>query len=112
MEKLRETFEQVLNERLIQMVLSNTRDAGRAAKIKVRPVFIKDELKFQETIYRGTQVFHGNFSVEEMRERLAEYMENLFRQAEISCETEGVTILVSKKGTVTVKRKKKQVCKN
>ena len=108
MEKLRETLERVLNDGLIQMILSNTRDADRAAKIKVRPVFIKDELKFQETIYRGTQVFHGNFSVEEMKERLAEYMENLFRQAEISCEGESVTVLVSKKGTVTVKCKKKQ----
>ena len=106
MEDLREVFRQILNERLVQLVLSNSRDADRAAKVKIRPVRMKDGLKFQETLYRGTQVFHGNYGAEEQSGRLAEAMEGLFRQAEAVCMEERVTILVSKKGTVTVKRKK------
>lgn len=107
MKECRDVFQQVLNKELIQIILSNTRDAGRAVKVKVRPVLIRGELLFQETLYRGTQVFHSNFSGNELLERLDEYMESLFRQAQVSCETEEIVILVSKKGTTTVKRKKK-----
>lgn len=102
---LRKLFSRVLDRELIQIVLSNSLDAQRAVKIKVRPVLIKDELKFQETLYRGTQVFHANYAAEDLAERLEEYMRELFRQAEIKCTGETVIILVSKKGTVTVKRK-------
>lgn len=63
---LKELFGQVLNRDLLQIILSNTRNAERAVKAKIRPVLIKDELMFQETLYRGTQVFHSNFSAREM----------------------------------------------
>lgn len=81
MEELRNLFRQTLNGELIQMTLSGTTDVGRAEKIKVRPVLMKDELMFQETLYRNNQVFHKNLKSEEMAVRLAEYMDGLFRQA-------------------------------
>lgn len=102
-------FRQVLNRELLQMTLSNTRDADRAVKVKIRPVLVKGELLFQETLYRGTQVFHSNFIGSELANKLDEYMESLFRQAQINCEEEDISILVGKKGTVTVKRKKKDI---
>ena len=108
MDELRDLFQQILNEQLIQITMSNTRDKDRAAKAKVRPVLIKGELLFQETLYRGTQVFHANYGAEESAGRLGAYMESLFRQAQIVSETEDITVLVGKKGTVTVKRKKKK----
>lgn len=101
----REIFQQVLNEKLIRIVLSNTRDAGRASKVKIRPVLLKGQLVFQETLYLGAQVFHSNFEELRMRERLEEYMDDLFRQAQICCETEEITILTGRKGNVTVKRR-------
>ncbi|MCM1190261.1 MAG: SAM-dependent methyltransferase [bacterium] len=106
MKEYREIFQQVLNEELIQIVLSNTRDPSRAVKAKIRPVYIREELVFQETLYRGTQVFHSNFGREQMAERLEDFMENLFRQAQIGCETEEITVLMGKRGTVTVKRRR------
>jgi len=106
MEKLRDVFQQMLNVDLIQMTLSNSRDADRAGKVKIRPVLLKDEVLFQETVYRGTQVFHKNFTDRELLPRLTEYMETLFRQAELKGRTQEAVVLVSKKGTVTVKRKK------
>lgn len=106
MEKLRELFQQTLNVDLIQMTLSNSRNADRAGKVKIRPVLLKDGLLFQETLYRGTQVFHKNYTDSELLPQLLEYMENLFRQAEVKCGTQEATVLVSRKGTVTVKRKK------
>lgn len=106
MEKLRDVFGQMLNVDLIQMTLSNSRDADRAGKIKIRPVLLKGEILFQETTYRGTQVFHKNYTGGELLPRLTEYMETLFKQAELKGKREEATVLVGKKGTVTVKRKK------
>ena len=105
MSELREILNQTLNQELVQMTLSNTRDTAQGEKAKIRPVLIKGELFFQETLYRGTQVFHSNYSAEEMKDRIVYCMENLFRQAQISGEYMEATVLVSKKGTVTVKRK-------
>jgi len=106
MEKLKAVFQQMLNVDLIQMTLSNSRDADRAGKVKIRPVLLKDQVLFQETIYRGTQVFHRNYTDRELLPRLMEYMEKLFKQAELKSRTQAVTALVSRKGTVTVKTKK------
>ena len=110
-EKIRKIVGQMLNRDLEQLIMSNSKNPEQASKIKVRPVLIKEQLLFQETVYRGTQVFHSNFSKEEMEERILNDMENLFGQAQIKGlssdgEIAESTILVSKKGTVTVKTKK------
>lgn len=104
---MRIVLQEILNEQLTQIVLSNTRDAGRASKVKVRPVCIKDRLLFQETTYRGTQVFHENFSAEEMILRIMEYMQSLFKQGEFKSPSCEVTVLVSKKGKMTIKNRRK-----
>ena len=108
MEELRELFQRTLTSDLIQMTLSGTVDKDRAEKVKVRPVLIKDVLLFQETVYRGNQVFHANMSAEEMTVKLDGYMAELFRQVQISCKEEEITALISRKGKVTVKRKLKE----
>ena len=58
---LRELFRQLSGEKLIQINLSNSKNADRAAKAKIRPVLMRGELSFQETIYRGRcfiQIMH------------------------------------------------------
>lgn len=107
MDKLREFFRQMLDQDIIQITLSNTKDAALGTKAKVRPVLIKGSMSFQETLYKGTQVFHSNHEKEEMVQRLTAYMESLFRQAQVSCALLEGTVLVSKKGTVTIKTKKR-----
>jgi len=106
MDELLKVLKETINQDLFQIILSNTRDANQATKVKVRPVKIKEQLLFQETLYRGTQVFHQNFSEKEMVERIQNYLEGLFKQGEIKTVSEEVTVLVSKKGKITVKRKK------
>lgn len=108
MEEIQDLFRQTLNRELIQMILSGTVDPVRAEKVKVRPVMIRDELLFQETLYRGTQVFHANFGPDEMAARLEGYMGSLFRQAQINSALLEATALVSRKGKVTIRRKQKQ----
>ncbi len=106
MDELKESFQQMLDQDLIQIVLSNSRNEAQGIKVKIRPVMIKGGLRFQETIYRGTKVFHSNHEKEEMQERLCDYMQNLFRQAQMIGASEIVTALVSKKGAVSVKHRR------
>lgn len=106
--ELRELFRQLSGESLIQITLSNSRDTDRAAKSKIRPVLIKNQRRFQETVYRGTQVFHKNYEFADLTEKVADEMESLYRQAQIVCTDEEITVLVSKKGSLTIKRKRKQ----
>ena len=50
MDELGRLLEEILNMDLQQIVLSNTRDAAQGTKVKVRPVLLKGELFFQETL--------------------------------------------------------------
>ncbi len=105
MEEITKLLEEVLTAELIQINLSNTRDAERGSKVKVRPVLIGGSLLFQETLYRGTQVFHGNYKATEMGMRLQGYLESLFKQMQVQTAVSETTVLVSKKGHMTVRKK-------
>ncbi len=107
MEELQKILETALDEKLDRIILSNTRDASVSTKSRIRPVLIGGELKFQETRYQGTKVFHENFSREEMAERILKEMQELYRQGEISGGTIDATVLVSKKGKMTVKARRR-----
>ncbi len=107
MDELREFFRQLPDQNIIQITLSNTRDAKEASKVRLRPVLIRGSMCYQETLYRGAQVFHRNLGPEELEERLTGYMERLFRQAQVSCACLEATVLVSKKGAVSIKTKKR-----
>lgn len=109
MNELTSVLREMINEELDQLILSNSRDQAMGTKVKVRPVLIKGELFFQETLYKGTQVFHENFGAEEMISRLEKYLQNLFKQGEIKGRQGETTILVSKKGKMTIKRRKNAV---
>lgn len=106
MRELDNLLEQMLNKELIQIVLSNSRCVNEAVKVKVRPVSIKGELLYQETLYRGTQVFHENLSKDEMMVKIREYLKTQFKQCEMKGQTKEATVLVSKKGKITIR------CKN
>lgn len=108
MKELEQLLSEILNRDLLQIILSNSRDAEKGSKVKIRPVLIKDELYFQETLYRGTQVFHANFKEREMSGRIVKYLQELFRQGEFKTPDGEAVVLVSKKGKMTVKRKNGQ----
>lgn len=106
MERLKNLLYDGINENLYQIILSNPQNRERAEKIKIRPVMVKDKLLFQETIYAGTKVFHENFPKEDLITRLLENFRYHFKQGELENKELKGTVLVSKKGTVTVKVKK------
>ena len=106
MEELRKNLSDFLTDRLYQITISSPRKEGDAFKIKVRPVMVKGDLCFQETIWKGTQVFHGNYEKEEILERILSGMELQFRQLEAESMEEKLWALVSKKGKVSMKRRR------
>ncbi len=106
MDDIRSILEEALSEKLNQIVLSNSRDAARAVKVKIRPVQIGGELKFQETRYQGTKVFHENFGREETALRIENYLRELFRQGQMDWDGGTAAVLVSKKGKITVKARR------
>ncbi len=105
---LDELLDQILNKDLVQIILSNSQDKEFASKVKIRPVMIKGELLFQETLYRGTQVFHENYEKESMSGRIVKLLDEIFKQGEFQGGMLQATALVSKKGKMTLKTKQVQ----
>ena len=104
MEELIQLLQDTFSDRLKQVVLSNSRDKEKIFKVKIRPVMLKDTLVFQESAYIGTKVFHENYSEGEIIQKTEEYMETVFKQAEIETVDFKAVVLVSKKGKITVKK--------
>ena len=105
MEELKILLQKILNKDLQQIILSNSRHPEQTQKVKIRPVLIREELLFQETAYRGTQAFHENFTAEQLTDRICTALQEQFRQGEFSAKTLQATVLVSKKGKLTLKVK-------
>ena len=105
MERLKNILEEQLNAELSQMIISNPRRVALAQKVKIRPVLLKDQLNFQVTEYKGKQVFHENLEKQEAIAYVTEQMEKFFGQMVLESATKTVNVLVSKKGTVTIKQK-------
>lgn len=106
MSDLQSVLKEALSEKLNQIILSNSRNASEATKVKIRPVRIGGELRFQETRFQGTKVFHENFQPEEIALRIENYLRDLFRQGEMDWDGGNATVLVSKKGKTTIKVRK------
>ena len=103
-----DVLSELLNERLETFILSNSRDK-EIKKCSLRPLEIKGQLAFQESLYKGNQVFHKNLTAEEAVQRVDEYLENVFQQLEAAGGDKFLLILVSKKGKRTVKLRKRIV---
>lgn len=95
---------------------ANSRAAGgyasahkrQASKVKIRPVLLSGSLMFQASSFVGTQVFHENHTKQEMICEILSLMEHDFKQLALTSETVSATVLVSKKGTVTVKQRREK----
>lgn len=106
MKELYKLLQESLNERLYQITAGGPRKKDGAVRLKLRPVMIKDELCFQLECYRGNQVFHRNVSAAEAMEEMGKAMEDSFRQLDVKTMDFQAVALVSKKGKITIKKKK------
>ena len=103
MEELKKHLEELLSEKLYQIIISNPRNKEGAFKIKIRPVLVKEQLLFQETISRDTRVYHENLEKQEIISKILFYMEQEFKQLEAESMDGKLIVLVSKKGKLTIK---------
>lgn len=104
MEEIRAVLEQCFTLDFISGTISNPREKGGVTKVKIRPMLVKEKLAFQFEAFENNQAFHENVSAEEAVIKVQKYME-LFKQLQMMTKTVNYTILVSKKGKVTVQKK-------
>lgn len=107
MEEIRQLLQSVLNIDFIRAVISNPREKEGIIKVKVRPLEKKGELLFQFESFTEKQAFHRNLAKEEAKEQFLEYAQQ-FRQIQIETVEEECTVLISKKGKVTVRKKRRK----
>ena len=104
MENLKLLLQENLNQEFLAAVLSAPRDKSGVEKVKVRPLLKRGELVFQLESFCNRQAFHENLSAGEAADRIFEYMQNM-KQMQMETKQWNYTVLVSKKGKLTIKRK-------
>lgn len=107
--ELEKLLEELLDEKLYQIVLSNAKHPEKVYKVKIRPVMLQNKLYFQRTSYVGTQVFHENLDKQSAINQVIAHLERDFKQMALENMTANVTALVSKKGKMTIKRTDKKL---
>lgn len=94
------------NEQLQQMIFSNPVQKDGILKVRIRPVNLRGRLLFQAEELVGTQAFHKNLLPEEVCDYVTGLLSGGLRNGEVISGLGSAVVLVSKKGTVTVKIKR------
>ena len=109
MEELRKLLVECLNIDFLGATLSNPKSKDGITKIKVRPLLKKGNLIFQCELFKNNQAFHENYEAEDAVNALSAHME-AFKQMQLETKKVKATVLVSKKGKVTIQKKKQNDC--
>ncbi len=107
MEELQKLFETVLNKDFIRAVISNPREKSGIVKVKIRPLELKGQLVFQFESFTAKQAFHKNLDRDAAVQELSGCAGE-FRQMQIETADAEYTVLISKKGKATIKRKQRR----
>lgn len=112
MSNLQSLFTDCLNETLIRVILSNPSSKDGVIKICARPVLKNKSLLFQIEEYTKTQVFHKNLTAGDAGSYLTGKLSSdtssqtaAFKNALVETKSFTANVLVSKKGTITIKKK-------
>ena len=109
MNEVRKLLQESLNIEFLGATLSNPKSKDGVKKMKVRPMLKRDTLIFQCELFKNNQAFHENYEAAEAVEVLAKYMED-FKQMQLETKKFTATVLVSKKGKATIKKKRQACC--
>ena len=109
MKEIQTLLQQSFNIDFLSATLSNPKDKNGVKKVKVRPILKKDILLFQCEAHQNNQVFHENYEAEKAAEVLSQYMEQ-FKQMQLETKAYRYTVLISKKGKVTIQKKQQTGC--
>ena len=112
MSDLQSLFTDCLNETLIRVILSNPSSKDGVIKICARPMLKNKSLLFQIEEYTKTQVFHKNLTAGDAGSYLTGKLSSdtssqtaAFKNALVETKSFTANVLVSKKGTITIKKK-------
>lgn len=112
MSDLQSLFTDCLNETLIRVILSNPSSKDGVIKICARPVLKNKSLLFQIEEYTKTQVFHKNLTAGDAGSYLTGKLSSdassqtaEFKNALVETKSFTANVLMSKKGTITIKKK-------
>ena len=112
MSDLQSLFTDCLNETLIRVILSNPSSKDGVIKICARPMLKNKSLLFQIEEYTKTQVFHKNLTAGDTGSYLTGKLSSdtssqtaSFKNALVETQSFTANVLVSKKGTITIKKK-------
>lgn len=112
MSDLKSLFTDCLNETLIRVILSNPSSKDGVIKICARPMLKNKSLLFQIEEYTKTQVFHKNLTAGDASSYLTGKLSSdtssqtaSFKNALVETQSFTANVLVSKKGTITIKKK-------
>lgn len=109
MDEIRLLCKECIGEELYQIILSKAKGSKAITKVKIRPLLLKGRLMFQVSETKGTQIFHSNLNKEEVTERIIDYLNKDFSQAEFTSGKLWAMVLISKKGKITIKKKKQEM---
>ena len=103
--ELQKLLQDEIREGLYRITISGPRGDSEVSKVRIRPVEIKGKLLFQcqETV--GTKEFHKNMTKDDVITRISDWMNGTFKQMQLESDTCTASVLVSKKGTMTIKKK-------
>ena len=105
MQELNAFFQENLTRELISGIFSNPKSDKTFRKIRIRPLEKNKSLYFQFEQFTDTQVFHENLSENEALAKCTDLMMN-FRQLQLKTRSAESSVLVSKKGKVTLRSRK------
>lgn len=112
MEELKEVLQLTFSEQPESVIISSPRGDGAAIKIRLRPIALKNLALDQQICYQAeeftkTQVFHKNLSLDDAMSYVYDMLNTRFHSCVIETPVHTANVLISKKGHVTVKLKKK-----
>lgn len=105
MEELKYLLDTILDEELLQIIMSGARHSEAPLKIKIRPLCGRGGLVFQAASWDGKKEFHKNYKKDGLVPVLLAWMSRDYKQMQAKTTQSDLSVLVSKKGKVTVKRR-------
>lgn len=98
----------VSNEELIYAVLSNARkkDENSFNKVTIKPMLIKDDIKFQFAYEYNTKVLHENLLSSQSIDEMEKLLKDKFKQVMLFTKNADYQILINKKGKASILKKK------
>ena len=100
---LHELLTELVNDHLLMAVMSGQQKGSTEGKVKIRPIELKGQLVYQASKTDGPKVLHKNYTREELLAYMEQSMTEHYTQLQIQGQYAEGSVLVSKKGKMTVK---------